>query len=38
MFVQVIPEDLMMDVNGDSRVTPEDARQILAMASPGYRN
>jgi hypothetical protein len=38
MFVQVIPEDLMMDVNGDSRVTPEDARQILVMASPGYRN
>lgn len=38
MFVQVIPEDQIMDVNGDSRVTPEDARQILAMASPGYRN
>jgi hypothetical protein len=35
IFGEQSPLDLVMDVNGDGRVTPEDARQILAMARPG---
>ena len=34
MFKQLSPEDPVLDVDGDGRVTPEDARQILAMARP----
>ena len=34
MFVQISPEDLVMDLNGDGRVTPQDARQILSLARP----
>ena len=35
MFVGLIKEDLVMDVNGDRRVTPDDARQLLTMARRG---
>ena len=34
MFVGSLPEDLTLDMNGDGRVTPEDARQILVLAKP----
>ena len=34
MFQQLSPEDPVLDVDGDGRVTPADARQILAMARP----
>ena len=34
MFVQISPEELIMDLDGDGRVTPQDARQILALAQP----
>ena len=34
MFVQISPEDLVMDLDGDGRVTPQDARQILALVQP----
>jgi len=35
MFVGLAEENLSMDVNNDGRVTPEDARQLLAMARQG---
>ena len=34
MFKNLSPEDPVLDVDGDGIVTPEDARQILAMARP----
>jgi hypothetical protein len=34
MYVKAMPENLVLDVNNDSKVTPEDARQILKMAKP----
>jgi hypothetical protein len=34
MFRELSPEDLVLDMNGDGVVTPEDARQILTMARP----
>ena len=34
MFVQISAEELFMDLDGDGRVTPQDARQILALAGP----
>ena len=35
MFVGLAEEDLAMDVNNDGQVTPDDARQLLAMARQG---
>ena len=35
MFVGLAEEDLAMDVNKDGHVTPDDARQLLAMARQG---
>ena len=35
MFVGLAEEDLVMDVNKDGHVTPDDARQLLAMARQG---
>lgn len=32
MFVDISPEDPVLDLDGDGRVTPQDARQILAMS------
>ena len=35
MFVGLAKEDLVMDINKDGHVTPDDARQLLAMARQG---
>jgi hypothetical protein len=35
MFVGLAEEDLVMDINKDGHVTPDDARQLLAMARQG---
>ena len=35
MFVGLAEEDLSMDVNNDGHITPDDARQLLAMARQG---
>ena len=34
MYVQLEAENLILDMNGNGRVTPEDARLILEMAKP----
>ncbi len=34
MYVKAMAENLVLDVNNDGKVTPEDARQILKMAKP----
>jgi hypothetical protein len=34
MYVKALTENLVLDVNSDGKVTPEDARQILKMAKP----
>jgi len=34
MYVQLLPLDLVADINKDGRVTPEDARLILEKAKP----
>jgi hypothetical protein len=34
MYVKAIPEDLIMDVNNDGKVSHEDAFQIMNMAKP----
>ena len=34
MYVKAITENLVLDVNNDGKVTPEDARLILNMAKP----
>lgn len=34
MYVKASTENLVLDVNNDGKVTPEDARQILNMAKP----
>lgn len=35
MYVQREAENLILDINQDGRVSPEDARRILEMAKPG---
>jgi len=34
MYVQLEPDNIILDMNQDGRVTPEDARLILEMAKP----
>lgn len=34
MYVQLLPVDLILDVNKDGRITPEDARLIVQMSKP----
>jgi hypothetical protein len=34
MYVKALTENMVMDVNSDGKVTPEDARLILKMAKP----
>jgi hypothetical protein len=33
MYVQLVPEDLNVDMNGDGSVTPDDARMIMQQAA-----
>ena len=35
MYVKLMAEDLILDMNEDGQVTPEDARRILELAKPG---
>ena len=34
IYVQFEVENLIMDINQDGRISPEDARRILEMAKP----
>jgi len=34
MYVQLLPVDLILDINKDGRITPEDARLITGMSKP----
>ena len=35
MFVGLKTEDLVLDMDGDGRVTPDDARRLLTLARRG---